>query len=151
MFIFLPHIWMDGCYYFLNLILLSCLSFMPLFKKKDWIFLQVRVLTFVFLRWLEYHGHRRCLKAQANIHFFSLVTFFFLPKGTFDCDWRHMLIHISCAWLLRQIDYLGFYLNLWFFSEFVLGYTLPGLVLVGWISMDLNTQNQVSFHSLSAT
>ena len=35
MFICLPHFWMDGCYYFLNLILLSCLSFIPLLKRPD--------------------------------------------------------------------------------------------------------------------
>ena len=42
---FLPYFWMDGCYYFLNLIFLMfifrhwfcCLSFMPLFEKRPYL------------------------------------------------------------------------------------------------------------------
>jgi len=56
MFICLPDSWIDGYYYFL--ILGSMFAIISFAKKNNHIFLQVHVLTFALLRWLQYHGPR---------------------------------------------------------------------------------------------
>ena len=78
------HLYFPVCLFSLAFI---CICFLILLKQilffylifgqeKAHIFLQVRLLTFILFRLLQYHGRRRCLKARANIHLFCLVSFF---------------------------------------------------------------------------